>query len=179
MFFSLLGDDFRLFLFGAFLRSLGTLFSALLTFDSLSSLYYPGDGRGGYRDQHLPGICEKLNSGEINIPGVNRISDLELGDIDFDEVHHVGRKTCNRNLSLHELEDSPHGLDTERGTLEVQRDIDVDLPGQGYLPEIDMEQLTLDRIFLDLRGDIDSLKINDIDFEKSCICTTSKKTKKS
>ena len=29
------------------------------------------------------------------------------------------------------------------------------------------------------RGDIDSLKINDIDFEKSCICTTSKKTKKS
>ena len=29
------------------------------------------------------------------------------------------------------------------------------------------------------RGDIDSLKISDIDFEKNCICTTSKKTKKS
>lgn len=29
------------------------------------------------------------------------------------------------------------------------------------------------------RGDIDSLKINDIDFEKNCICTKSKKTKKS
>lgn len=28
------------------------------------------------------------------------------------------------------------------------------------------------------RGDIDSLKISDIDFEKNCICTTSKKTKK-
>ncbi len=27
------------------------------------------------------------------------------------------------------------------------------------------------------RGDIDSLKINDIDFKKNCICTTSKKTK--
>jgi integrase len=29
------------------------------------------------------------------------------------------------------------------------------------------------------RGDIDSLRIGDIDFEKNCICTTSKKTKKS
>ena len=29
------------------------------------------------------------------------------------------------------------------------------------------------------RGDIDSLKISDIDFEKNCIATTSKKTKKS
>jgi len=29
------------------------------------------------------------------------------------------------------------------------------------------------------RGDIDSLKIRDIDFEKNCIATTSKKTKKS
>ena len=28
------------------------------------------------------------------------------------------------------------------------------------------------------RGDIESLKISDIDFEKNCICTTSKKTKK-
>jgi integrase len=28
------------------------------------------------------------------------------------------------------------------------------------------------------RGDIDSLKISDIDFENNCICTTSKKTKK-
>jgi integrase len=28
------------------------------------------------------------------------------------------------------------------------------------------------------RGDIDSLRIGDIDFEKNCICTTSKKTKK-
>ena len=28
------------------------------------------------------------------------------------------------------------------------------------------------------RGDIDSVKISDIDFEKNCICTASKKTKK-
>jgi integrase len=83
------------------------------------------------------------------------------------------QRYLNGNLKLKELKVEEHPVKSLNDT-----QIKKLLAATSPYPAIKM------RVLLALatglrRGDIDSLKISDIDFEKNCICTTSKKTKKS
>jgi integrase len=84
-----------------------------------------------------------------------------------------GNRYLNGNIKLKELKEEERPVRSLSAT-----QIKNLLKTSGLYPEIKI------RILLALgtglrRGDIDSLEISDLDFEKNCIATTSKKTKKS